>query len=383
MLELPGSPLRFVERICMVCAGTAITLTFGASGVAQDTPTWKTGAAFRQQLEQPRVGFRWGGSATLRSSLANLSRNQQVAIWLDRRVNPDQLLDLSVQDVSLDIALRTVAVHLGCGVCYVGSVAYIGPISITTKLATLAAIKREEANKLPTSPRTRFQKAEAWQWEAVTEPKELLVHIARQAQVRVMKLERLPHDLWQAGELPPLAVTDRLSLLFAGFDLTYDIAPDGTAIRPAAIPDSVLIKRPYTPRSGAVATLASRIAKDFRDVTVRREGTRLIIQGSIEDHDQIERLLRGETVKRRVGPAVERRYDLKTTNVVGAIINVIADREELQVNVDPSIRNKLKNRVSVEVQQASLRHLLDALLAPVGIRYELDGKTLLLLPKTP
>jgi len=68
---------------------------------------------------------------------------------------------------------------------------------------------------------------------------------------------------------------------------------------------------------------------------------------------------------------------------VGAIINVIADREELQVNVDPSIRNKLKNRVSVEVQQASLRHLLDALLAPVGIRYELDGKTLLLLPKTP
>lgn len=378
VLQLLDWFIGFGKRIASVGVSVAIAVLV-SSASAQEDAAWKTGVAFRKQLNDTTIGFRWGGSATLRSSLDNLSRNQQVAIWLDRRVDPDQLIDLSVRDVSLDMALRTIAVNVGCRVCYVDSVAYIGPESITTKLATLAALKRDEVKKLPTSARVRFQKAVPWRWEEARAPKDLLGTIAQQAKVRVMKAERLPHDLWAAGDLPPLAVADRMSLLFAGFDLTFDIAPDGSAIRPASIPEIVAIERAYTPR-GSAATLASKIANDFHEVRVRREGDRLFIIGSFEDHDQITRLLRGETVKRRVGPSAEKRYDLKTTNVARKIVEVIANGAKLKLNVDPAVKDKLEDRVSVEVRQASLRHLLDATLEPVGIRYQLEGKTLTLLP---
>lgn len=347
----------------------------------QGDEAWQTGVDFRKQLEAS-VGFRWGGNATLRDSLARLGRSQRIAIWLDRRIDPDQPMDLAIDAAALEHALRTVAATVGCRVCYVDSVVYIGPPSTTTKLATLAAIKRDAANKLPPSARQQFQRKKAWKWEEVTAPKDLLVDLAREAKVRVVEDERLPHDLWAAGDLPPLSVADRLSLLLAGFDLTFEISRDGTAIRPVAIPEAVSLERSYTPRI-SLATVESKIAADFPDVRIRRTGNRLTIVGSFEDHDMIARLLRGETVRRKMGPPAETNYSLTTTSPVGGILKEIARRAKLDVKVDPAVAPLLQERVTVEVQQATLRQLLDATLEPAGIRYDLEDKTLSLLPARP
>ena len=193
-------------------------------------------------------------------------------------------------------------------------------------------------------------------------------------------MDRLPHDLWVAGNLPPLAVADRLSLLLAGFNLTFDIAEDGSAIRPTGIPEQVSVQRRYSP-PGSLATASAKIASDFPNVRIKTEGTRLLVSGTFEDHVRIASLLRGDAVPRPTRPAGEKRYDLKTESPVGAIVKLLVEREKLQITVDPSVRPLLQSRVSVEVKQATLRQLLDATLEPAGIRYELAGKSLKLLPK--
>lgn len=345
---------------------------------AEDQAAWKTGLAFRQQLSS-LVGFQWSGSATLRPSLASLARSQQVAIWLDRRVDPDQPVEMGIHDVSLRQALRIVAGRIGCGVCFVDSVVYIGPPSITEKLATLAAMRRDEAQQLPTAARTKLQHAQPWTWDEASAPKELLAAIAEEANLKISEADRLPHDLWAAGDLPSLAVTDRMSLLLAGFDLTFDIAKDGSAIRPTPIPGQVSLQRTYTPR-GAIATATAKIAREFPQVGVQTKGQQLIIVGSFEDHDQIARLLRGEAVAPPKPTGGEKRYDLTTQSPVGAIVKLIGEREKLQVTIDPAAAKLLQTRVSVEVKQATLLELLDATLDPAGIRYELEGQSLRLLP---
>ncbi|MBP89362.1 MAG: hypothetical protein CMJ64_22060 [Planctomycetaceae bacterium] len=379
VLQSQGSGMASLKQLSIAAACVTLLLLFSSQSLrGQERIAWKTDLALRKQL-QATVGFQWSGSATIRPSLDSLSRNQQVAIWLDRRVDPGHPLDLALQDVSLRQALRVVAAKIGCGVCFVDSVVYIGPECVTKKLATLAAIRRDEVKRLPPAQRSKLQQAKPWKWEDVSAPKDLLADIAREASIRVAEVDRLPHDLWVAGDLPPLLVTDRLSLLFAGFDLTFDIAKDGSAIRPTAIPEQVSLQRPHTPR-GSLAKAADKIASDFPNVGVRTSGNQLIVTGTFEDHDRIASMLRGETVSRPPRrPAGERRYDLQARNSVQAIIEYLAERENLRITIDPAIRSKLETRASVDVKQATLRQLLDATLEPAGIRYELEDQALRLL----
>ena len=47
---------------------------------------WKIGLEFRKALEQP-IGIKWAENP-VRNAFRNLSNNQQIAIWLDRRIDP-------------------------------------------------------------------------------------------------------------------------------------------------------------------------------------------------------------------------------------------------------------------------------------------------------
>ena len=95
----------FVLTYLMVSAHAA-----GASDPAGPT-TWNTGPRFQQQL-QTTVGVSWRRNP-MRAALARLAQSQRVAIFLDRRVDPDQPISFSVRDVPLETALEQLARQLG------------------------------------------------------------------------------------------------------------------------------------------------------------------------------------------------------------------------------------------------------------------------------
>jgi hypothetical protein len=305
-----------------------------------------------------------------------LAANQRIAIWLDRRVDPEHEVDLAVSDSTLDEALQRVGSAIGGGVSYVGSVAYLGSQPVTAKLATLAALRRDEVKLLPTAARSRFASNSAWTWEELATPRELLGQLAQQADTKVLNIDLIPHDLWPAGDLPAMPLTDRMTLLLAGFDLTFDIARDGSAIRLAPMPAEAVIERSYSPR-GTLNAAETAVTTAFPGVGMKKAAARLAITGTFEEHEAIERLLRGEPIRRVETTPGSKRFDLRVENQpIGAIVKAVADREKLQLQVEPALQSKLQQLISLDVKQLTLEELLDRALMSTGITHRIEAGVL-------
>ena len=234
----------------------------------EPVPAWKTAAALRKQLETP-ISLVWGDREA-RGAFNSLAHSTSVAIFLDRRIDPSHKLTLNVADEPLRSVLLSAADQVDAGVALVGSVVYVGPKSTASKLLALAALRRQETGMLPADARVRLTKSEAWSWGELAEPRQLVGDLAARARVRVENPELIPHDLWPAVHWPALAWTERMTLLLAGFDLTYELTPANT-IRLVPIPEKLDFERTYTPRGDAdrAAMDLARMVPDAK-ITVER-----------------------------------------------------------------------------------------------------------------
>jgi hypothetical protein len=372
--------------IGIVCAlnGGGLPSAAADESRASDVVAWRVGKDFQRQLQLPS-SLSWSDQS-LRRGLTSLAKSQQIAIWLDRRIDPDGVISITTRGETLLATLRQIAEELGVGVGFVGDVVYIGPKPVATRLATIAAIKRQATETLPSETRSRWQRAQPFRWEALTSPHELLDRLVEEVnvsdQLKVVQAERLPHDLWASGDYPPLRPTDRLTLLLAGFDLSFDMARDGTAIRIASMPESVSISRTFSPPNALRAE--QRFRREFPHVKIARRGNRLTATGRFEDLELIGRLLRGENVNAlEIDPAKTRFTLTVETAPLGAVIAKMQKERNLTVEIDSTISDKLQTLVTFSVQEVTLSELLEAALKPVGIDFRLNGSKLKLMPAKP
>lgn len=370
--RIPLRPMFVIAWLGVAILATSFAKV-GSSAEEAEVIAWKIGEDFRRQLDST-MGFEW--KSPIREALRGLANNQRIAIWLDRRVDPDHEIELLVTDATLQEALQRIGSEIGGGVCFVGSVAYLGSKPVTEKLATLAAIRRDEVKQLPTAARTRFATSAAWTWEELATPRELLSQLAQLAEAKVINSEQIPHDLWPAGDLPAMPLTDRMTLLLAGFDMTFELARDGSAIRLVPMPTQASIERSYSPK-GALNAAATTIAAAFPGVGIKKDGARLAITGTFEEHEVIDRLIRGERIRRVETTPGIKRFDLRVENQpIGAIIKAVAEREGLQLQMDVSSQAKLQQRISLDVKQLTLDELLDRALMSTGVEHRIAAGVL-------
>lgn len=353
------------------------TSTFTEAADAE--PAWLTGAA-RQQAMESLSGVTWSETG-LRLGLSNLARRQRLAIWLDRRLDPDQVYSLSLSEMAFGHLLQRIAAEAGADVAWLGDVAYVGPPEVPARLVTTAMIRQQELAALPVPLRERFMGVRSSTWPDLTTPRELVAQAAREARVRVSGGELLPHDLWAAASLPPLPWSDRLSLVLAGFELTYVLAPDGTAMRLVPLPERPVVSRTLTVPASAEEHIDD-LAKQFPEVNWQRQGRRITLTGRLDQLEAIANQLTGTggpNTARTGGPnrAGERRYTLEVKQVpAAAILAELVRRDSLELKTTLEVDQALRQTVSLKVNEVTLRELLDKTLQPVGVRYVLEGKRL-------
>ena len=328
-----------------------------------NVPPWKTGAAVRSALESP-ISLVWSDREA-RAALDSLARSTAVAIFLDRRIDPCRELTLQATDQPLKAVLVSAAEQLDAGVTLVGSVAYIGPKPTASKLLALANLRRQEAGKLPAQDRIRVTKSEAWKWDDLAQPRDLLGELARLGGVKVNNSDLVPHDLWPAAHWPALSWNERMTLLLAGFDLTYEHAAG--SIRLVPLPGELVFERTYTPRGDAdrVAIDLARLAPEAK-ISVERGVLRVVAEAEV--HARIDKLLRGETVKTTKGGPPVKRYTLTVKDErAGAVVKTIAVQLGKELKFDSAVAEKLQQTVSLEVREVSLEELLAKTLGPLGL----------------
>lgn len=376
---------RVTRRAAISILVVAGLITGNSQGpaLAQNSPpiTWKTDAALERQLDESLIGIRWSENP-LRSALRKLSINEGVAILLDRRVDPDQRIDFTAQDVPLRDLLAQLASHVRLGHCQIGPVFFLGPPGATGKFATTMALREEEVKSLPAAARSRLSDKQRANWPELSEPREMLQGLATDYGLKIESLELVPHDVWPAIELPPLTFAQAAGLILAGFDLTFEFSgSDGRAIRIVPMPESPTLTRNYR-LSGNQDSLVARLREQFPGVEIREQQGQLQVVAPQEVHEVIAHQLQPPPNKKPSSaaakmPRAETRYTLKIENQpVGGIAQALAKRLDRQFRYDPGLQERLNKQISLDVKEVSLDELLQAVLSPAGLSYQLDNQTL-------
>ena len=356
----------------LACAlGLAAATLVNAADTPAERPDFDSGPALVQRLAAP-INLAWTRTPAQRA-LASLSAAQHVAILLDRRVDPDQELTLTLGDETLGQGLEKIARQMGAGYCQFGPVAYLGPVETARRLRTLGALRLEEVRRLPKARSRELLKLRAAHWEMLAEPRAILDEWAHEAGVTVENADAIPHDLWRETDLPALAWIDRVTLLAAQFDLTFTMDPAGKRMRLVPVPQHVAIARTYQV-PGKAEPLAQRWSKALPDQPSRRRG-RPGPTGRAAGRPRVRRAepARRPTRRTRVSAGKEV-YQLAVENAaLDQVVEQLAARLKLEVQWDRAATERAgiasAQLISVDVKDATLDELLNAVFDGTGLAW--------------
>lgn len=345
-----------------------------AAAAAQE-PVWKTGPALAKQLEAP-LAVTWK-DAPLRRTVTQFGARSEVgvAVMVDRRIDPDQLVTLQAHDRPLDEIFARLADQLEIGVCRVGPVVYFAPKQTAVDLATVAALRRDDLRRRPADARAALVRLRPLAWKELAEPRALVKQWADELGLTIMNLDLIPHDLWPAANLPPLDAADRLTLLLAGFGLTFDFPPEGTAVTLVPMPKEAKLAKSY-PLRGEAAEAVAKIREIAPDAEIEANQRTVSVVARWEEHEHIDRLLRGEPVRQRT-VATNKRYSLRVEqHPIGGVLNQLAGQLSLELKIAPTLEERLEQRVSFDLREATLDELMKAVLEPAKLKYRIENGAL-------
>ncbi|MBN1853818.1 MAG: STN domain-containing protein [Pirellulales bacterium] len=341
-----------------------------------------------------RTSLLWEG-VCLRSGLERLTGTYQVTIFLDRRVDPDQQVTFAANNIPLDELLHEIAAERNLAVSYIGTVIYLGPPQAARILKTIAELCRDDLPSYSLQVRKSMQVEQSIEWPALTVPREWLSDLEKSRDMQFVGLGRIPHDLWPPGKLPPMPLTDQLTLFLIGFDIKLSPTSNGRALELVPITGKERLTRRYDRLAGRAVPL-DRIQQIAPDAIVSYEGRSMIVRGLAEEHEQIVAAMHGPAIginqprqpQRKPAQQEQTQYTIRVTEKpIGPVLSQLALTLGLQVEFEETAIQdagiSLSQPISFSVKQASLTELLNAAVAPAGLTYELDGKTLRIVPARP
>jgi hypothetical protein len=355
---------------------------------AGGAPTaWLTGDALRARLARPENVF-WQ-EETLRDALLKFCRAQQVAFLLDRRVDPGQGIDGAAESVPVGGILAEVAESRKLGLTFFGPVAYLGPPDVAARLRTLAEMRHVEMRRLPAADAAKLAQSRSFAWDDFATPRQLLERLAEEGGFEIAGLERIPHDLWAAADLPPLPLVDRITLLAIQFDLTFTISADGRRVTLVPVSDEVAIVRSY-PAGRTPRELVDQWQALAPECQIRLSGGKIWVKGRLEDIESIEALRQpaAKTAAAPPGadrPAGETRFTGRVVNKpLGDVLEYVGSQFGLELKIDRQALARagvsLDRLVSFSVKDAGVDDLLKAVLEPVGCTFRRQDKTIEIKP---
>jgi len=381
-----GQPLPKFTSIAVWALVWGLTSAAGAAGTAP-AARWLTGPGLQKQLAGP-IDIAWTDNP-LRRAVSNLSRAQGVAVLIDRRVDPDRKLTLTLEQVPLRDAFEEIAQRQELGFRLVGPVAYFGPPKAAARIRTTVWLRTEEVRGLPANVSRQFLQVKPLAWADFATPRDLLGQLAQENNFALRGLDQVPHDLWAGADLPPLTLVVRLTLIAAQFDLTFEVSPNGKTVTLVPVPEEVLVLHAYDGGRQAQA-LARQYAAMAPHAQIKVVGNQVHVKGLVEDHEQITSPRR--PIKRREPPPVR---DMAKTRIdrmaakdapVGQVLRAIA--KDPKLNLDLRIDQQalqeagisLDQPVSFSVQNASLDELLTAVVKPAGLKFRRQGNVVEIAP---
>lgn len=368
--------------------------------IGTENPNFLTGRSFEKALDRT-LSLAWQGQ-TLRVALQQLSATRQVAILLDRRINPEQQMSLQVKSVRLRALLQLIATEVHADVSILGNVVYIGPTKTAARLRTVEEIAssalvsgRASVANLgsPTSRETRrsfdLLKRQTLNWPDLTTPRQLLDEIGRRYSLQIIALDRVPHDLWAKSVLPAASPTQMLLAVLAQFDLSFEWTETRDGIRIIAMPDSPRVDRRFTLRPGTGRSILKLLKERMPGLEPRVTGRTITVSGTMEQLETVETLIHPERRQprpntRRPGGGVTIFSFEESKAPLTAFLKTLEQQAGYQFEYDEKdfleAGIRLAKPIRLTAVKLTAEELFHVMFDAQNIAFEIDGNVIRLTP---
>ena len=353
---------------------------------------WLTGTKFEWALDQPVVAT-WQ-NAEFRRAVESLSEQRRVPLIVDRRLDPNRIFTQEIQNIPLRETFGKLSAGSNGGYSSTGQTVYLGPAASAGKLRTLIALRQADVqqltSKLPASRRKPLTERRPLQWEDLDAPRDILQRIAEGRSLRIKNADQIPHDLWRSCDLPPISLEEALTLVLIQYDLTFRLDSAATTIELLPIPNSVAIEKQWSLPRARSADITRAIHEELPQLETTLTAEQLVAQGTQEQLDELERLIRamttGSSAKKANKPARlnQRRLTFQAKDApLSAILEKLSgtgitfhyDRQQLKADgID------IDQLIAIDVKEVAPEELFEQLFTPAGIAFKVEGLQVSLTP---
>lgn len=350
-------------------ASTLLAMLFSLL-LSQQSTDWSSGREFETAARRTTIGVNWQ-LAPLKAQLLALSRNQQVAVLIDRRIDPGQLMNRQISGISFEQLLWAIASEQGLGVAQVGDLFYLAPetsaLAITEEVTRLA--KQLSGSTIAGSLRKKLTENVRLSSNMPFEPGAWLREEAERSGIRLGNLESLPLDWWGPIDWPTLPRYQAYALLLAGFELELKLEGSEVVIGPAQLPEE-------TTRAYELDSKTELILEQLRlthpKLRLRLQSKTLVATGPTLEFNKLEREIANLRRPVQAGTG-ERQFTLKTNAPRGSILATVAQQLGVKLSFPEELRETLNERVQIDVQKVGVDELLSHTLSGTELTHSIQS----------
>jgi hypothetical protein len=211
----------------------ATLASLGAGSIAAEMPATRVRPMTQRELDRllkTRVSIALR-AAPVGEALAKLAAGTGLPMVLDRRVDRGRVADLPAREAALLDTITELASNVDARPVAWNGLLYVGPRGAGERLATLSRERRRDVAGVSPARRGRFGAVTSATWKRLAEPREIVRDRLQSAGLRLDNPDAIPHDVWDAGSLPPMSLADQLTIVLVQFDLQWTPRRDGERVR--------------------------------------------------------------------------------------------------------------------------------------------------------
>jgi hypothetical protein len=357
--KVVGSLLvRFIS--CLTFFGWANATLMAAPG--DESGRFRTGRRLQAALTEHTSVAVTG--ATLLPMLRQIERDSEIAIILDRRIDPNSpLIAKTGFSPRIQVLKSILPTTPKMDVVATDRVVLVGPAGSTGRLPILLdwhqTVVNEVGKPLSARDRSRLKASHRTAFPELSEPREIIVEAAEQIGLSLRNPEIIPHDVWAAIDWPDMPFAELSSLVLVQFDLALQVTSVQGEIEAVAIHQLPPIDRKYV-IGRKLKAQANHVVRKVVDASqLRWSGGTIIVNATLDQHAEI--LHRLETVgSADTGtspsawvPITRRTFSLKVERAtVGAVIASFRTQNVPVEVVDeqtPEVAQLLRQPVRIDV----------------------------------
>lgn len=323
------------------------------------------------------VSVTWANTP-VRTGLQRLTDVHSVPIFLDRRIDPETPVTLQMVNQTLQHVLTKVASQADLEVALLRRSIYLRPRDQVPALATVYQLRLRQIKTFSAEDISRWLDRKPMAWDRLSRPRDLIARWSQDAGLQADGLDQVPHDVWDAYHAGELTFCERLTVVLAGFDLSFEPRPRGFRIVP--MEKNAVIEQSYA-ASIRQHPKWSEVKQQLAKADVKVGSRELLVTADWETHLQVRAVFEA-----RDAPDVDevdisrKRFTLTVKDQpFEPVLQALAKQLGVDLIVDPAVSPEIRQRrITLSVQNATLQELLDAATSDVPVSFRWHGKRLII-----